>query len=256
MLQQRYAGGTAEAVFDVSRELPLQRAEECTVSVIVPTYNEAENIRVLIPSVHGALRGYSHEIIVVDDSSPDGTAEAAEELAEDFPVRVLVRNGKLGLASAILYGFKKARGEILGVIDADLQHPPEYIGRFVEKVNEGYDIVIGSRYVEGGRIEGWSLKRRIISMGAIMLAKPLAFNVKDPMSGYFFLKKHVIEDVDFNLTGYKLLLEILVKGKYDKVVEIPYIFRNRVNGKSKLKIKEILEYTWLLCDLYHHKIFR
>jgi len=123
------------------------------LSVIIPTYNEAENIKMLIPRIHSVLNSNSYEIIVVDDSSPDGTAEVAKKLSESYPVRVFVRNQKLGLASAIVHGFQKASGNILGVIDADLQHPPENIKDFIEKIEEGYDIVIGSRYIKGGRIE-------------------------------------------------------------------------------------------------------
>jgi len=224
--------------------------------VVVPTYNEAENVRELIPRLSHALRGISHELVIVDDSSPDGTAEVARELSKSYPVKLLLRRKKLGLASAIVYGFENATGEILGVIDADLQHPPEYIINFIEKIREGYDIVVGSRYVKGGRIEGWGLKRRILSRGAIMLAKPLAKKVKDPMSGYFFIRKHVIEGIDFKLTGYKLLLEILVKGKYRGVVEVPYVFRERQNGESKLGRNEIANYIRLLAHLYMYKIWR
>ncbi len=226
------------------------------LSVIIPTYNEAENIKMLIPRIHRVLNNTSYEIIVVDDSSPDGTPEVAKKLSESYPVRVFVRNQKLGLASAIVHGFENATGEILGVIDADLQHPPEYIINFIEKIREGYDIVIGSRYVKGGRIEGWGLKRKILSRGAIMLAKPLAKKVKDPMSGYFFIRRHVIEGIDFKLMGYKLLLEILVKGKYRGVAEVPYVFRERQNGESKLGRNEIANYIKLLAHLYMYKIWR
>ncbi len=237
----------------VVKERRSNRQAHCEVSVVVPTYNEAENVRELIPLASEALRDYEHEIVVVDDCSPDGTAEVAQRLGREYPVRVLVREGKLGLASAILHGFRNARGEVLGVIDADLQHPPEYMREFVAKVMDGYDIVIGSRYVEGGRIEGWPLKRRIISKGAILLAKPLIPGVRDPMSGFFFLKRQVIDGVTFSPTGYKLLLEILVKGRYERTVEIPYVFRNRVHGASKLKIREILRYIKLISQLYRYK---
>ena len=101
------------------------------VSIVVPTYNEAENMKILIPRINKSLAGYNHEIIVVDDSSPDRTAEIAKMLSKDYPVKVFVREGKLGLASAILYGFNKSDGDVLGVIDADLQHPPETECRFL-----------------------------------------------------------------------------------------------------------------------------
>jgi len=124
------------------------------VSVVVPTYNEAENIKKLVPLLDSVLKDYDHEIIIVDDNSPDGTAKVAKKLAEQYPVKILKREKKLGLASAILYGFMNANGDVLGVIDADLQHPPELLGEMAKKIEDGYDIVIASRYVEGGGIEG------------------------------------------------------------------------------------------------------
>jgi len=223
------------------------------ISVIVPTYNEAGNIKKLIPMIDYVLEDYDYEIVVVDDNSPDGTAEVAKKLAEIYPVKVLVREKKKGLASAILYGFMNANGDVLGVIDADLQHPPELLKEMAKKIKDGYDIVIASRYVEGGGIEGWSFHRILISKVAILLARPLT-NVKDPMSGCFLLKRKVIDGVNFNPTGYKLLLEILVKGNYEKVAEVPYIFRERLHGQSKLGIGEILRYIRLLLRLYAYKI--
>ena len=185
---------------------------EMKISVIVPTYNEAENIKKLIPMIDSVLKDYDYEIIVVDDNSPDGTAEVAKKLAEQYPVKVLVRKKKLGLASAILYGFMNANEDVLGVIDADLQHPPELLGKMAKKIKDGYDIVIASRYVKGGGTEGWSFHRWLISKVAILLARPLT-NVKDPMSSCFLL-------------SYKLLLEILVKSNYSRVIEI-FSYRRR-----------------------------
>ena len=225
------------------------------ISVIVPTYNEAENIKRLIPIIDSVLKDYDYEIVVVDDNSPDETAEVAKKLAEQYPVIVLVREKKKGLASAILHGFMNANGDVLGVIDADLQHPPELLSEMAKKIEDGYDIAIASRYVERGCIEGWSFHRSLISKVAILLAKPLT-NVKDPMSGCFLLKREVIEGVNFNPTGYKLLLEILVKGNYQKVAEVPYRFRNRKFGQSKLGSSEILRYIRLLLHLYGYRIGR
>jgi dolichol-phosphate mannosyltransferase len=222
------------------------------ISVIVPTYNEKENIQKLIPAVHKALSKHEHEMIVVDDNSPDGTAKVAEELSKEYPVSVLKRKGKLGLASAIFHGFAHAKGDVLGVIDADLQHPPEYVEDFALTVMNGHDIAVGSRYTRGGKIEGWSKYRTLVSKGAIVLSKPLT-NVKDPMSGYFFLKRRVIEGVKFSPTGYKILLEILAKGSYKNVKEIPYTFKIRRLGKSKLGAGEYLNYLKLLYYLYGFK---
>jgi dolichol-phosphate mannosyltransferase len=186
---------------------------------------------------------------VVDDNSPDDTALAAEKLSKTYPVIVLKRDGKHGLASAVVLGFKHAKGNILGVIDADMQHPPEYLQEFALHVSNGSDIAVGSRYVKGGQLEGWSNFRSLVSWGAVMISKPLT-GVKDPMSGYFMLKRKVIEDVSFNPMGYKIFLEILVKGNYNKVKEIPYTFRNRESGESKLKMDEYINYLRLLYHLY------
>lgn len=225
------------------------------VSIIIPTFDERENIKKLIPKIADAFYEYDHEIIVVDDSSPDGTALAAKELACKYPVRVIIRPKKLGLASAVVEGFRNARGECIGVIDADLQHPPEYIKEFVYAVFNGYDIAVGSRYAENGGIEGWSRFRSLVSKGAVALAMPLT-SVKDPVSGYFFLRRKVIEGISFNPIGYKILLEILVKGSYQNIKEIPFTFKLRERGKSKLGINEYASYLKLLYHLYGFRLKR
>jgi len=184
------------------------------ISLIVPTYNEKEILKSLYPQSIKLSAVLEYEIIVVDDNSPDGTASIAEELSKEYPVRVLKRSGKLGLASAVICGFKHARGEMLGVIDADLQHPPEYI-QSLRRDHEWSGYRSWSRYVPGGKIEGWSRYRALVSKGAIMLSKPIT-EVKDPMSGYFLMKKKVIENVSFNPVGYKILLEILAKDRIIK----------------------------------------
>jgi len=223
------------------------------ISVIVPTYNEVRNIGRLIPLIYKALLDHRIEIIVVDDNSPDGTADVAKELSKTYPVRVFVRKNERGLASAVVYGFRRARGDILAVIDADLQHPPELLGKMVELVLRGFDIVVASRYVEGGGVESCSWHRQIISKFAIMLSRPLT-DIRDPMSGYFAMKREVIEGVNLNPVGYKILLEILVKGKYERVIEIPYTFRTRRAGSSKMGVGEILNYLRHLYHLYSFKI--
>lgn len=223
------------------------------ISVVIPTYNEAKNVERLIPLLDSVLKDYDHEIIIVDDNSPDGTAKIAEQLAKQYPVKVLKRSYKFGLASAILFGFMNTKDDVLGVIDADLQHPPELISKMAKKIEDGYDIVIASRYVKNGGVEGWPFYRLLISKIATLLVKPLT-NVQDPMSGCFLLRRKVIEGVNFNLYGYKLLLEILVKGNYERIIEVPYIFKNRKYGKSKFDSSEILRYIHLLLHLYSYKI--
>ena len=224
-----------------------------SLSIVVPTYNEAENIRELIERTEVSLKGLDFEIIVVDDSSPDGTAEIAEELGKAHGnVKVVKRPKKMGLASAVLEGVKAARHDFVAVMDADLQHPPELLPKLLEKAREGYDVVIASRYIEGGGVEGWGFWRKLISKGAILLAHmlfPKARAVKDPMSGFFLFKRDVVKDIKLELLGYKLLLEVLVRGRYDKVAEIPYVFRKREKGESKLGLREIFDYVVLLLKL-------
>src|SRR4030043_1545115 len=167
------------------------------VSLVVPTYNERENIAQLAERIHKALSGYSYELIVVDDNSPDGTSELAKNLSSKYPIRVIVRTNERGLASAVVAGFKQAKGDILGVIDADLQHPPEFIPHLMQGIRQGADVAIASRYVKGGAIEGWTLKRKIISLGAKLPANVLlaaARKIKDPLSGFFLFRKQKIKD--------------------------------------------------------------
>ncbi len=230
------------------------------ISIIIPTYNEKENIKKLIPRVFRVLekakiRG---EVIIVDDNSPDGTAEEAEKLAKKFRVRVLKRKGKLGLSSAVLDGFRIASGDILGVMDADFSHPPEKIPEMLRYIRgsreSGYNMVIGSRKVKGGSIEDWPIKRKLISKGATVLARPIT-RIKDPMSGFFMIKKSVLRGAGLNPRGFKIALEIAVKGRHKgRITEIPIKFRDRRYGESKLGKKEIINYLLHLMKLYKYKI--
>lgn len=215
------------------------------ISIVIPTYNERENLEELFERIARALEGKEFEIIVVDDNSPDRTWEKAEELAKKYPVHVIRRINERGLSSAVIRGFKEARGEIIVVMDADLQHPPEVIPKLVEAVEKGADIAIASRYVKGGKVENWYWWRKLISKGAIMIGRvalPKIRGVKDPVSGFFALKREVVEGVELNPVGFKILLEVLIKGKYKKVVEVPFTFGLRNFGESKLSNKQILNY--------------
>jgi len=219
------------------------------ISVIVPTYNERDNIKALIERIGTSLRHDNYEILVIDDNSPDGTAGIAEGMSQDYPVRIIRRPGKSGLASAVVEGIENTEGNIVGVIDADLQHPPELAAQLAGAIIDGNDIAVASRYVKGGGIDNWSLFRKIASKSAILLARPLT-NVHDPASGYFFFNKEVVRGIDFKPAGFKILLEILVKGKYRRIEEIPYTFREREKGKSKLGLGEYTSYLKLLYSLY------
>jgi dolichol-phosphate mannosyltransferase len=222
---------------------------------VVPTYNEMQNLDELVRRIQQACStaGLDAEIVIVDDNSPDGTGARAEELTKTQNLKVVHRSGKLGLSSAVLEGFKVASGSVLVVMDADLSHPPEKIPEMVSKIDSGEaEIVVGSRYVKGGSVENWPFTRRIISKGATLLARWLT-KVKDPMSGFFALKRSVIEGVSLDPVGYKIGLEILVKGKYSNTTEVPIHFADRKAGKSKLGGGEYLRYIDHVFMLYEYR---
>ncbi len=216
------------------------------VSVVVPTYNERENIDELLSRIHTSLNEVDYEVVVVDDNSPDGTAERVIELSSKYPVKLVRRAGKLGLSSAILDGVKVCSGDYVVVMDADLQHPPEVIKELLRNASR-CDIVIASRYVRGGCIVGFPLIRRVISLGATYMARilvPQARSIKDPLSGFFLIRKELIEETEIAVpSGYKILLEIISQHDNLKICEVPYVFQSRVRGESKLSKKEILSYV-------------
>ncbi|UCG84187.1 MAG: glycosyltransferase family 2 protein [Dehalococcoidia bacterium] len=222
-----------------------QSASNIELSLIAPTYNEIENIVPLVERVHEVLSQYRYELVIVDDNSPDGTADLARTLSEKYPLKVIVRTEERGLASAVVRGFNEASGRVLGVIDADLQHPPEAIPDLLKAIDAGADVVIASRYIPGGGVEGWSIKRKIISQGAKLIANLLlssASGIRDPLSGFFLFKKEVIDGVALAPTGYKIILEVLAKGHPTQVTEVPYMFRDRERGESNLTFQEELNY--------------
>jgi len=225
------------------------------ISVIIPTYNEAAVIEETLRRAAAALRGAGRdfELIVVDDASADGTAERAESLAPDIPVRVLRRPGRMGLATAVLDGWAIARGDVWGVIDADLQHPPETLAPLAAAIHQGAELAIGSRYVPGGGTSDWTWLRRLISrtathMAATVLPLKLA-SVGDPMSGIFMVRSSALSGAALNPLGYKILLEVIAKAHYKKLVEVPYIFQERDRGSSKLGPRQYWEYLLHLMRL-------
>ena len=226
------------------------------VSLVFPTFNEAASIEAALRRAADALQatGESYELIVVDDSSPDGTADIAERLNSELPVRVLRRGGRNGLASAVVAGWKIAQGDVFAVMDADLQHPPEVVGKLLAALrSSGADIAVASRAADGGGSKNWSPIRQFTSWTATHLAAsvlPLTLSeVHDPMSGMFMLKASVLEGLSLEPKGYKILLEVLAKGSYRDLVEVPYLFGPRDRGTSKLGARQTLEYFIHLAQL-------
>ena len=225
-----------------------------TVSFIIPTYNERKNVPIITKQLFDVAKkaNLDLELVIVDDNSPDGTGKVVDELAKEYKIIPVHRKGKLGLGSAVTTGFRHAKGDILGVIDADLSHPPSILPRLVKPIMSGKaDMVVGSRYVKGGGVEVWPWHRRLISIVATLPARPLT-RVKDPMSGLLAFRRNVIEGRKLNVKGYKIGMEILVKGNIRKVVEVPFLFRNRRVGKSKLGMSEYWDYLYNLLKLYFY----
>ena len=227
---------------------------------MIPTYNESQNIAQVVELLEKSINGsHETEVVVVDDDSPDGTARIAEGLKKEknggrFYLRVVRRKLKKGLGSAILDGIRSSTGESIVVMDCDLSHPPTLIPKMIDTLRrENYDIVVASRYVAGGAVEDWPLKRRIMSRGATKIANVgLGVRQQDPMSGFFACRRDVLRNIEFDAIGYKMLLELLVKARGARVKEIPYTFQNRARGTSKLGASTALDYLRAVWKLYRY----
>jgi dolichol-phosphate mannosyltransferase len=225
------------------------------LSVVVPTYNEAGSVTGLAERLLAALAGREWELVIVDDGSPDGTADVAAALAPRIPVNVVRRGGKAGLASAVVAGFAAARGDILVVMDADLSHPPETVPALADAIDRGADLAVGSRYVAGGGVMDWPLKRRFVSRAACLMGNVLV-PVRDATSGFFALRRSVVDGVKLNPIGFKIGFEVIARGRYKRVVEVPYTFRDRELGASKFGRREIMQYVVQLGQVARDKLLR
>jgi dolichol-phosphate mannosyltransferase len=227
-----------------------------SLALIIPTLREAKNLPSLLGHVRSVLDplGVRYEILVVDDDSRDGTEEIVSAIAAEDPrVRLLVRKGERGLSGAILYGWRQTNAAILGVMDADLQHPPELLPALVATILAGNDMAIGSRYIAGGQLGAWNPVRKWLSTVAVWATWPIqraGVRAKDPMTGFFLLRRECIEGIDFQPSGFKLLLEILVRGHIRSVAEVPLAFGLRSQGASKANFKVGWDYAKLLARLY------
>jgi dolichol-phosphate mannosyltransferase len=250
-------GASVESESPASRPASLALEK---LGLVIPTLCEAENIGGLLNHVRSVLDPLSvpYEILVVDDDSPDGTAAVVSAIAvEDPRVRVLVRKGERGLSGAILYGWQHTDASVLGVMDADLQHPPELLPELFSAINDGRDLVIGSRYTAGGELGHWNPVRKWLSAAAVWVTWPLQrghLRAKDPMSGFFMVRRRCLPQGAFQKTGFKLLLEILVRGHIQSVEEVPFAFGLRYRGASKANFRVAWDYGLLLARLYMGKM--
>lgn len=243
--------GNSPSVTNETTETPLK------FSLIIPSYNEGDNIAEIVKILSGLLDSEipgEYELIVVDDDSPDGTWKIAQELTAQYPqLRVMRRQQEKGLSTAVIRGWQVARGEVLGVIDADLQHPPEVLLKLWQEIAKGADLAVGSRHVEGGGVSEWSVIRRFLSRGAQMLGLIILPEVigrlSDPMSGYFMVCRKAIVGKSLSPVGYKILIEVTGRGKIRWIGEVGYVFRERQAGESKVTWKQYIDYIHHLLRL-------
>jgi dolichol-phosphate mannosyltransferase len=231
--------------------LPQRIATAPTLSIVVPTYNERDRLPDLVRALFDAYQrgGVDGDLVIVDDNSPDGTGAVADDLATRYPITVIHRAGKLGLGTAVVEGFNASDALIVGVVDADLSHPPGLVPRMLTAMLEtGADFVIGSRYIPGGGTGDWHLSRELMSRFACLLARSLT-PVHDVTSGFFLVRRELAKGVTISAGGFKICLELLVRSAPQLVVEVPYVFQARTAGESKMNFKEALGYLTQLREL-------
>lgn len=224
--------------------MTVARDTPATLSIVVPTYNERDRLADLVREIFAAYaaEGLDGELVIVDDNSPDGTGALADELATRHRITVLHRRGKLGLGTAVIEGFGAATAPIVGVIDADLSHPPALLPRMLAVMQSASaDFVIGSRYIPGGGTRNWGLARLMMSRVACVMARGLT-PIRDATSGFFLIRRDLVRNVQISSGGFKICLELLVRGRPRSVVEVPYVFVGRTAGESKMNLKEALGY--------------
>lgn len=229
------------------------------LSITVPTYNEAKNLPTLAKRIFTALKAHNinGELIIVDDQSPDGTAQIAEELAKELPIRVYIRGKREGPGPAIMDGIRLSEAPIACVMDGDLSHPPEALSTMFKIIKEGKALlVIGSRHVKGGGTSAWIWYRKFFSWGARLLGNYLT-PVRDLTSGFFMFDKKILENASINPIGCKVGLELMVKGNHqNKVMEYPIVFVEREKGESKMGWRETRQYLKHLLILIFWKLTR
>lgn len=223
------------------------------LSVVIPIYNEKNNIIELVKRIEKNLNDVEYEIIFVDDSIDETTSTVLRLANNDSRVKLKHRDHKKGLSSAVIDGFHIASGDIIAVMDGDLQHPPEILKPMLEEIYRGADIVIPSRFVNGGSDGGLNLFRKFVSASARYMGKILfkkLRRVSDPTSGIFMIKKSILSGAKLKPIGWKILMEILVLCKYNKLIEVPYTFDTRNSGKSKMSVTVQIQYIGQLMSLF------
>ncbi len=231
--------------------------ELIALSLVIPTFNESRNIGALVKLLTTQLDqhlGGRYELIVVDDNSPDRTWEIAQNLTAIYPqLKVMRREQERGLATAIIRGWQVARGEVLGVIDGDLQHPPEVLLQLLSAMGGAVDLAVASRHIRGGGVSDWGLVRRFLSRGAqllgLLILPRVVGRVSDPMSGYFLVRRRAIANCVLQPLGYKILIEVLGRGNIGDIAEVGYVFQERQAGESKVTIRQYIEYIQHLLRL-------
>jgi dolichol-phosphate mannosyltransferase len=226
------------------------------LTLVVPTYNERDRLAELVLALFDATTRaqLDLELVIVDDNSPDGTGALADELARTRRMQVVHRSGKLGLGTAVVAGFAVASSDILGVMDADFSHPPALVPKMVAAFRAtGADVLVASRYVPGGSTPDWPLKRRMLSRLGCLLARGLS-PIRDAASGFFLIRRDIARGVAIKAGGFKICLELIVRGKPARLVEIPYRFDDRELGESKMSMREASGYLFQLRDLYRLRL--
>jgi dolichol-phosphate mannosyltransferase len=222
------------------------------LTVVIPTYNESDRLGELVTKLFEATSasGVSLELVVVDDNSPDGTGQVADDLARTHRMKVVHRAGKLGLGTAVVAGFNQASSAIVGVMDADFSHPPALVPVMLAAFRStNADVLVASRYIPGGSTPNWPVKRRLMSRVACLLARPLS-PIRDAASGFFLIRRSIAQQVSIKAGGFKICLELIVRGWPVRLTEIPYTFEDRELGQSKMSSREASGYLVQLKDLY------
>lgn len=233
-----------------------------TFTLVLPTLNEAESVTTALERAVAALSSEDlvWDILVVDDDSGDGTFDVVTRYSQsERRVHVIARHGQRGLAGAITFGWAHTDAKLVGVMDADLQHPPELLPKLLNEIRNGADIAIASRYLEPRSMEEWNPVRRLLSRLGVLASKPVQparLHVHDSLSGFFIVRRECIAGVHFQETGFKLLLEILARGRIRSVAEVPFKFAVRTSGRSKANAMTAVHYFFLLCKLAADRIRR